>query len=177
MVSKDHDHAEAVPEMQKPVLGKKKRKRAYAPEYFAWIAMIKRASPTHKCSVDDARLYKDRGVYVSERWRIYQNFLADMGPRPSKDYSIDRIDNQDGYCPENCRWATRKEQARNRRTNVIITINGESICAQTFAERFNLSPHLVRWRIRRGWNINDIALPVNERLSEHAKSRWHKNNY
>lgn len=59
--------------------------------------------------------YRGRGIDVCERWLVFENFLADMGERPSKDHSIDRINNDCGYEPANCRWATRVEQARDKK--------------------------------------------------------------
>lgn len=83
------------------------------PEYKAWKDMRLRCSnPKHK----DYPNYGGRGIKVCERWQnSVQAFVADMGPRPSKDHSLDRKENSGNYEPDNCRWATKLEQSRNRR--------------------------------------------------------------
>lgn len=85
-----------------------------APEYWVWQAMKKRCS--EKARGSDKKLYFDRGIRVCNRWKTsYINFISDMGKRPGKDYSIDRINNNKGYGPNNCKWSTLSEQMKNRR--------------------------------------------------------------
>jgi hypothetical protein len=83
-----------------------------APEYTCWVSMIRR------CNSESHPRFKDwggRGITVCDRWLDYGNFLADMGRKPSPRHSLDRINNELGYFPENCRWATAAQQASNKR--------------------------------------------------------------
>ncbi len=85
--------------------------RSRTPEYIAWACMIQRCRPSDK----DARFYNKRGITTCERWKDFKNFYADMGDRPSPSHSLDRIDNDKGYFPGNCRWATKSQQNKNKR--------------------------------------------------------------
>jgi hypothetical protein len=135
---------------------------AEPPEYKAWANMKDR------CKNSNHRNYKDyggRGIKVCQRWdNSFENFLADMGKRPSPKHSVDRYPNPDGdYKPSNCRWATIKEQNRNKGkgNNTIITYNGTSRCISEWIEVMGLTAGAFFGRRRRGWSIEDtLTIPV-----------------
>lgn len=98
--------------------------------------------------------YGGRGITVCDRWRIsFENFYADMGDRPSPRHTLERKNNDGNYEPDNCRWATQKEQARNRSSNRLLTAFGETLPMATWAERFGLGPTTLRRRILRGETV------------------------
>lgn len=108
-----------------------------------------------RCRHRTARSYPNyggRGIAVCERWGSFENFLADMGPRPSPRHSIDRIDVNGNYEPSNCRWATRIEQARNTRKNRIITVGGATMCLAEWSEMTGVDDATIVNRLDRGWD-------------------------
>jgi hypothetical protein len=132
-----------------------------SPEYYVWAAMKARCSNPKIPNYDD---YGGRGITVCERWRGrngFTNFLADMGPRPSRRHSIDRYPDNDGnYEPSNCRWATRSQQNRNLRTNHLLTFKGETKTITEWAEVIGVNKRTLMNRI-----IN-YKWPVERALTE-----------
>lgn len=102
--------------------------------------------------------YGGRGIYRCERWDLFESFYADMGPRPSRLHTIDRIDNDGPYSPENCRWALPLAQAANTRKNVYFEIGGERAHLSEWARRFDIDPDLVSQRILRDGMDPETAL-------------------
>lgn len=118
-----------------------------AAEYESWRSMKQRCNNVKNA---DYPRYGGRGIRVCSRWNRYESFLADMGRKPSAEYTLDRKDNNSGYCPENCRWATSAEQARNRRDTLMIRIRGVEKTLRGWAAESGNSVELIRSRIRRG---------------------------
>jgi hypothetical protein len=110
-----------------------------------------------KPSQESYRLYGERGVTVCERWReSFENFLGDMGRKPTSSHSIDRIDVEGNYEPSNCRWATPKQQGRNKRTNRIINHNGLSLTLVEWTERTGIKATTISMRLDHyGWNVSE----------------------
>ncbi len=116
-------------------------------EYYSWAMMKQRClNPRAK----NFSHYGARGITVCERWLRFENFLADMGPKPAPGYTIERNDNAGNYEPGNCRWATRAEQMRNTRRSVPIELNGVVMPLCTWARWFGRSPSGVRKRYAKG---------------------------
>jgi hypothetical protein len=124
-------------------------KRVRTPEYIAWVNMIQRCENR---ALSGYHLYGAAGVRISARWRAnFSNFLADMGPRPSRDHSLDRHPDPFGnYEPCNCRWASETEQQRNRRNNRKVTVGGRTRCLSEWAEETGAKRETIARRLNVG---------------------------
>lgn len=119
-------------------------------EYHAWCTLKQRCKNPNAPNYAD---YGGRGISVCERWEKFENFYADMGPRPSPEHSLDRIDNDGPYEKANCRWALRYIQQRNRRWNHLIEYAGENLTLSEWSERTGFKWVTIYGRLRRGWSI------------------------
>jgi hypothetical protein len=120
------------------------------PFYRIWAKMRGRCL----CKTDAAYLdYGGRGITICEKWSDFSLFVSDMGERP-KGFTLERLDNDKGYSPDNCKWASRKEQARNRRSSRILEINGIEKCLAEWCEFYNLQYGTVLARINKGWSVS-----------------------
>jgi hypothetical protein len=123
---------------------------ANTPVHRIWIAMNSRCTNPN---LKEYPNYGGRGIKVCERWKSFENFIADMGVRPDG-YSIDRINNDGDYEPSNCRWATTKQQLNNRRNSRILELNGERKTVAEWADHLGVKYDLIRNRVDRyGWSI------------------------
>lgn len=132
--------------------------------YEIWKSMKQRCE--NPSSKSYAR-YGGRGIKVCDRWHSYEHFKADMGPRPSHRHSIDRIDNNGHYEPENCRWAVLKQQARNRSNNTLALHRGVWKSWAEWADVAVVSPQLLRSRVVVwGWPFDEaLTTPPGKRKS------------
>lgn len=140
---------------KRPNLGRKTD-----PTYCTFNAMHQRCS---NIKASGYHRYGGRGIRVCPRWESYENFLADMGNRPAG-HSLDRIDVNGGYEPRNCRWATPKEQSRNRCD--LIFIKGKT--KAEWAEIYGLPYRTLVYRFRAGWTFEDATnTPVQLKTKRH----------
>lgn len=119
------------------------------PEYAAWQAMI------HRCNNPKSFAYKDygaRGITVSPDWLEFNNFLQDMGPRPSG-LELERVDNNLGYSKNNCKWATRTAQMNNTRMTKKIEFKNKTQSISAWARELGISVAALWYRINSGWSV------------------------
>ena len=128
------------------------------PLYRRWQAMKARCgNPNNKHFAN----YGGRGIAVCERWATsFENFAADMGPTFDPSLELDRVDVNAGYCPDNCRWADRVTQQRNRRDSHLLTHNGRTLTVVEWAGELGVKPNTLYTRLRRDWPIERVLLEL-----------------
>lgn len=134
------------------------------PEYNIWNSMKQRCVNPRSSSF---KRYGAVGITVCDRWKnSFASFYQDMGPRPSKEHSVERIDNLLGYSPENCRWATPEEQANNTKSNLLITAHEVTQTAAQWEKDTGVPSYVIRARIHNhGWSPERaVSSPVGKQI-------------
>lgn len=145
--------------------GFKRRGAKFPGEYNVWVGMRSRCNDPANESYSD---YGARGIKVCPRWDDFELFLRDMGRRPSQDHTIERTDNDGDYEQDNCYWATRAEQARNTRRNVLLTFGGETACLKDWCAYLGVSYNAVVQRIRKGQDAEEALDTVIRKEVQHS---------
>lgn len=141
------------------------------PEYQAWADMISRCHGPKNPRFKD---YGGRGIGVCDRWRSsFEAFYAELGPKPPGAL-LDRIDNDKGYEPGNCRWVTSKESAQNRRTTRFLSFGGETLSVAAWADRLGINQSALRSRLRLGWTTEEALATKPKRGNRIASVRARK---
>lgn len=136
-------------------------------EYKSWSHMKERCYNI-KCKKYPS--YGARGIKICDRWRnSFENFLQDMGLKPGKEYTIERKDNNSDYSPNNCKWATPKEQARNKRGNKTITFNNKSQTIIEWSEELGIHKDVLYQRLNRlKWSVEKaFTVPILDNKTRH----------
>lgn len=137
-------------------------------EYQIWNLMLQRCL---NASNPNFHRYGGRGILVTKRWASFENFYADMGPRP-EGMQLDRIDNDGPYIKRNCRWISRSENCRNRRDNVWLVYDGERKTVAEWAEVTGIKVHTLYRRVYLGWSDEEvITRPVRQTKRNYALAR------
>lgn len=135
--------------------GQARRAGARTGAYHTWASMMGRC---YRPTAGGFLFYGARGIRVCERWHRFEHFAADMGPRPDG-ATLDRVDPNRDYEPNNCRWASRLQQSRNTRRNVVIEYQGQSRCASEWAVLIGVSVTTIYARLRNGWPTEQVLSP------------------
>jgi hypothetical protein len=139
------------------------------PEYEVWSGMKARCYNQKHHAYGR---YGGRGISICERWQTsFQDFLAYVGPRPSPDHQIDRINNDGNYEPGNVRWATRKEQSNNRSATLLVMFRGTEMSLKTAVELAGNEYNRVHHRISSGWDVTTaIETPALDRYNTRKRT-------
>ena len=125
------------------------------PEYRIWASM------KHRCKFH--KDYAGRGISYCERWEDYSNFISDMGYRPGDNYWLERVDNDKGYCPDNCKWDTIPNQINNRRGVRVITVDGKETTFQELSKQTGLTIQCLSIRYSKGDRGERLVRPQDKR--------------
>ncbi len=129
-----------------------------SPELLSWKNMHDRCTNP---KTDAYPWYGGRGIKVCARWNTFASFLADVGPRPSRDYTLERLNTNGNYEPDNVVWATRMQQGANKRNNRLLTVFGETLHMQEWCRRYGIKQGTLWDRLDRGWDEERaITTPV-----------------
>lgn len=120
--------------------------------YSIWEHIIQRCTNSKS---DGYEHYGGRGITVCDSWKVFKNFYVDMGNPPSRYHSIDRVDNNGNYEPNNCIWADAFEQAVNRRNNRHYTLNGETKTVTEWAREYHTNYQTIDYRLNKGWTLEE----------------------
>ena len=133
-------------------------------EYRSWQNAKRRCFDEHS---KDFPYYGGRGITMCEDWQnSFASFLADVGPKSDSSLTLDRIDNGSHYEPGNCRWDSYWHQTRNRRSNVMLTHDGMTLCLNDWAALLGMKRMTLTQRLRRGWSVSEaLTIPVHGRLA------------
>jgi len=140
--------------------------RRQPPEYRVWAQMKMRCFNKNHPKYES---YGGRGLDMDPRWvTSFTTFLAEVGPRPSSSHSIERVDNYKGYWPGNVKWATRKEQNRNKITNRLVTFMGKKVVLAALAEAVHFNPKFLRKRLESGMSAEEAITSPIRRYRKHT---------
>jgi len=132
------------------------------PEYSVWTTMKTRCNNSNAWNF---KYYGGRGIRVCERWETFENFYADMGPRPSPKHELERFKNDIGYEPGNCGWDTHKNQTRNRGNKVTVDFRGQTMLLIEACELMGVKIGPVYVRLRLGWSLEDaLSIPLRAKV-------------
>ena len=133
----------------------------YSKTYESWRNMLQRCGNP---SYIEYEHYGGRGITACERWLKFENFLEDIGEKPSNKYQIDRIDNNKGYYKENCRWVLSENNNKNKRNNIMIPLNKELLCLKDYCRKLNLNYQTISTRIYKGQSIEKaLTTPIRKK--------------
>jgi len=127
------------------------------PEYKAWQQMKDRCFNLNHPRYSN---WGGRGITVCDRWLNFKNFLADMGLKPGSKHSLDRINNDGDYCPDNCKWSTNAEQQNNQRSNHLITIESKTRTIAQWAKKMGYGESVIKTRLKLGWSEYDAVMTL-----------------